>query len=69
MILLYLPLNHFFVSLKINEIIKIIYVYIKVYLFILRGGRGRETGRERENPKQAPHCQHGPQCETQTHKP
>ena len=31
-------------------------------------GRGRERG-ERENPKQALHCQHGAQCRAWTHEP
>ena len=29
---------------------------------------GAERGRERENPKQALHCQHRARCRVQTHK-
>ena len=32
-----------------------------------RAGEG-QRGRERKNPKQAPHCEHGAQCRAPTHK-
>ena len=31
--------------------------------------RGRDRARRRENLKQAPHCQHGAQCEAQPQEP
>ena len=43
-----------------------------IYLLRERGEGGREGGgqreRERENPKQAPHCQHRAWCGTRSHK-
>ena len=44
--------------------------FFKVYLFILREGcQEGQRERERENPKQVPHCQQGGWCRGQTYKP
>ena len=32
-------------------------------------GGGAERGKETENPKQAPQCQHGAQCGAETYRP
>ena len=44
-----------------------IYIFRFVY-FERESGRGRKTGRERENPKKTPHCQHRARCGAQFHE-
>ena len=49
------------------------YMYLCLKFIYFERERKREWGEaeregERENPKQAPNCQHGAQCGTRTHK-
>ena len=55
-------------SLKVHTLTLSKTSFFNVYLFWEReGGLGkRQREREKENPKQALHCQHGAQCQAQT---
>ena len=44
------------------------FLFLSLFIYI-DGGRGSERRRETENPKQAPHCQHGAGCRAWTHEP
>ena len=49
-------------------------IWVFLFKFVLRerehaGAGGAESEGERENPKQAPHCQHRAWCGARTHTP
>ena len=62
-VIIYRMLPHFS---QIFHFFKFIY-FERVHKCVRRGGAERD--RERENPKQAPHCQHGTQYGAQSQEP